>query len=218
MNLIINKNEFMDIVDLVKAMKTDIFYISGPNILGTDSEFRTLKIVRMNSVFPIKVLATTLSLQSFVKGFSSAMELSIDTETGTIMEYPCIGFSSIFNCNLLHPDFYNTIGRIEYLYNISEFLNTRKPDVYIQSLHSTDSFLEAMGKKSKDGNLIFDVGQYADTDRHYLISTYSGLLPVNKSDKLNLSIYDLDDSRFMAHFSILKKKLAIELYISYLRL
>ncbi len=51
----------------------------------------------------------------------------------------------------------------------------------------------------------------------YFITLFSGLLPLNKSDKVNLQICDLYDNKFIAKFTVMKKKIDIYIYLAYLK-
>ena len=54
-------------------------------------------------------------------------------------------------------------------------------------------------------------------DTKYFITLFSGLLPLNKSDKVNLQICDLHDNKFIAKFTVMKKKIDIYIYLAYLK-
>ena len=54
-------------------------------------------------------------------------------------------------------------------------------------------------------------------DTKYFITLFSGLLPLNKSDKVNLQICDLHDNKFIAKFTVMKKKMDIYIYLAYLK-
>lgn len=51
----------------------------------------------------------------------------------------------------------------------------------------------------------------------YFMTLFSGLLPLNKADKISLSIADSDLSTFISKFTVLKKKYSIVIYLAYLR-
>lgn len=85
--------------------------------------------------------------------------------------------------------------------------------IYVnEDLRSNEDFNIAMSKKAKDGiSLIYIDG--------FPISICSSLLPLNKSDKIRLEIYnDEVPKTFLAKFIIDKKKYIINKYIRYLYL
>lgn len=66
--------------------------------------------------------------------------------------------------------------------------------------------------KSKDGAKMFKLNET------YIMSNFSSLHPINKSDKVYLSLYPCDAISFMSKFVIDKKKYEIHEYIRYLYL
>lgn len=95
--------------------------------------------------------------------------------------------------------------------------NFREPDISQmlykhEDLKSIDEFNISLSKKAKDGADLIYIDRFP-------ISLCSGLLPVNKSDKISLEIYDDNVPKtFLAKFIIDKKKYTINKYIRYLYL
>lgn len=53
-------------------------------------------------------------------------------------------------------------------------------------------------------------------DGKYFITLFAGLLPLNKADKIYLTIYEDSDNSFIAEFKIDKKKFTVYVYVAYL--
>lgn len=66
--------------------------------------------------------------------------------------------------------------------------------------------------KAKDGARMFKLNE------KYIMSNFSSLHPINKSDKVYLSLYPYDNISYMSKFVIDKKKYEIHEYIRYLYL
>lgn len=66
--------------------------------------------------------------------------------------------------------------------------------------------------KAKDGAKMFKF------DKKYIMSNFASLHPVNKSDKVYLTLYPYDSISFISKFVIDKKKYEIHEYIRYLYL
>lgn len=80
-------------------------------------------------------------------------------------------------------------------------------------ISENENFLDtSRNMKAKDGAKMFKL------DQTYIMSNFSSLHPVNKSDKVYLTLYPYDEISFMSKFVINKKKYEIHEYIRYLYL
>ena len=80
-------------------------------------------------------------------------------------------------------------------------------------ISESDAFLDTCKNiKSKDGAKMFKL------DQNYIMSNFSSLHPINKSDKIYLTLYPRDEISFISKFVINKKKYEIHEYIRYLYL
>lgn len=81
------------------------------------------------------------------------------------------------------------------------------------SLHENEMFREILNRKADDGVAFFKLND------EYLISVNKSLIPLNKSDKLDLFIRDFNNGTFNGEFVIRKgKEVEIKKYFTYLKL
>lgn len=84
------------------------------------------------------------------------------------------------------------------------------PSFQFLSLDENETFKEIMAKKADKGMSIMNIGGY-------LVSINKTLIPLNKSDKLDLYIRDFG-STFLGEYIIKKGKIIIKKYFLYIRL
>lgn len=76
-----------------------------------------------------------------------------------------------------------------------------------------EQFEASIQKKTKEGITLYKL------DNSIIITLYKGLLPVNKSDKVSLQIYDNGSNMFVSKFTIRKpKNVVINIYMGCLKL
>jgi hypothetical protein len=95
---------------------------------------------------------------------------------------------------------------------MNKLQNKFVPDFKIDDLKANEQFNEILAKKSSEGESLFRA------NNRYIITLYTGLLPVNKSDKIALEIYNVDWRSFISKFMINKGKFIIFKYVSYIYL
>ena len=156
-----------------------------------------------------------MSLDSDINPISSIS--IIYTDTLLDLDYTqCISMEKL-------KDFYSDVNHDEYIptqsiegikesYILNTFIEpTNNQLIYsIDDLRLIDEFNVAMSKKAKDGITLIYVDRFP-------ISICPSILPLNKSDKISLEIYnDRILGSFLAKFIIDKKKFVINKYIRYL--
>ncbi len=95
------------------------------------------------------------------------------------------------------------------VYKIDEMIK-RPVTLYIPSLDENEEFKNIMAKKADEGMSMINI-------ENYLISVNKSLIPLNKSDKLDLYIRDFGDI-FCGEYIIKKGKNIIKKYFLYLKL
>jgi hypothetical protein len=95
-------------------------------------------------------------------------------------------------------------------YNTCNILSNKiVPNIRLDDLKSNERFMEILSRKSADGEERFVIND------KYILTVFSGLLPINKADKVYLEIYDVDSYSFISKFVINKGKLILNKYIAY---
>lgn len=101
----------------------------------------------------------------------------------------------------------NTDNNILLLENFShyyEYYTLRYNEYALSTLHINNlkdykNFDELLNMKSADGMVFFWI-------ENYPITYYTGLLPINKSDKVQVNIYDDDQVSFVVKYTVIKPK------------
>lgn len=192
--MLITIDALMELCEYVKAFKCDIILVrSNKTMFGTDTNFTHLRALRtqLNNEFP-DIIFHSRDLSDFMKILQFTTETSeIDISKFITIHYE---YKDIFD-NLIKTVFHHVFRIISF---------------YNEDLKNNDNFNTIMAMKAADG-----VGLLKLSER-YILTLYNGLLPVNKSDRVDLYIRDIDDYRYLANFMITKKKFSIDVYFMYL--
>lgn len=213
MNNIINISDFNEIVKGIKAMKADLVYVKGNTLYGTDNNFTILKTYEMNTTIPINpftIITKTLSSE-FYNGIVDVY-LNIDTEINKI--YCTANRSAVED----YPEMINN----NFNYRIEQIIKNLTADIYNPFVR-----IETFGDITNDDNFqrfkTIKSGEGADLympygNSIYSMYLYSGCIPMTKSDRITLRVFDLGTT-FIACFEIDKKKGSfVNLYIRYVKL
>lgn len=191
--------EFKEIVDIAKNIKADIIYISGNRIYGTDKQLTILKTMEFDNIYNIKICYENKDIVSALKDATS---------------YTMYDDHILFDNSILVP-----INNPNYIYNIIKNENTilemktkGKLSYTDNNIKNDKNFQDILNLKSCNGARMYIANNY----KMYL---FSRLLPINKSDNVELNIYDINNLYFMSHFTIKKKKLnEINQYMVYIKI
>jgi len=190
----ISTDDLKKLLEYSKALKCDIIMVKYGIIYGTDNNFVHLKIISDIQYNWSDMLFYSRDLSEFMKRINDISDTEItyfDISTFIRMQYQ---YTDVFN-DLIH-------SAIRYIDNTISFSN--------EDLRKNDNFNEIMTMKAGDG-----IGLLKLSER-YILTLYNGLLPINKSDKVKVYIRDIDDYRYLANFTIIKKKFSIDVYFMYL--
>lgn len=121
----------------------------------------------------------------------------------------------LFNADVgcIYTPAYYMIPKLESAYNeINRYKSNTQPFVYSES--AVTQFLELLKSLKAD-----DGSKFLSVDPKHIISVYSGMVPVNKADKMSMTVYDNPmDNKFLMKFEVYKKKQdPIEIYSFFLR-
>jgi len=104
------------------------------------------------------------------------------------------------------------INKFRYLLNVVMILTDTPPIIYEKDITSFESFVNTSRNiKAGDGAKMFKYEEY-------VMSNFSSLHPLNKSDTIHLSIYSAGEHSFISEFIIQKKNYQIREYIRYLNI
>jgi len=191
--MLITMDELIEIFEYSKALKCDIIRVRNKTMYGTDNNFIHLRVLKsdLNNEFPDMIFYSR-DLFEFMK----ILQSTPDTPNINISKFITIHYeyTNIFE---------NLIKNVShYAFSIISFYN--------DDLKSNDNFNTINAMKAGDG-----IGLLKLSER-YILTLYNGLLPINKSDKVEVYIRDIDDYRYLANFTIIKKKFSIDVYFMYL--
>ena len=190
----ISTDDLKKLLEYSKALKCDIIMVKYGIIYGTDNNFVHLKIISDIQYNWSDMLFYSRDLSEFMKRINDISDTEItyfDISTFIRMQYQ---YTDVFN-DLIH-------SAIRYIDNTISFSN--------EDLRKNDNFNEIMTMKAGDGIGLLKLS------KRYILTLYNGLLPINKSDKVKVYIRDIDDYRYLANFTIIKKKFSIDVYFMYL--
>lgn len=184
---------------LVKATKTDMFIINPDGIIGTDK------------------FSTTLTISRLSTGILTPVEMTKDAYVN--LDKLLFGKSDIpdaeFNQLLMQNSIFRitTSPIINIFNNIRQCIGIENAVIDIVDLKADPKFNEILSKKAADGNSLYRI------DKNYILSIFSGLLPINKNDKVSFRIYDNNtNNSFIAEFNIDKGFAVVTKYIQYLKM
>ena len=184
---------------LVKATKTDMFIINPDGIIGTDK------------------FSTTLTISRLSTGILTPVEMTKDAYVN--LDKLLFGKSDIpdaeFNQLLIQNSIFRitTSPIINIANNIRQCIGIENAVIDIVDLKADPKFNEILSKKAADGNSLYRI------DKNYILSIFSGLLPINKNDKVSFRIYDNNtNNSFIAEFNIDKGFTVVTKYIQYLKM
>ena len=111
------------------------------------------------------------------------------------LEGPIVQYQNDIEYSNLHRRF--TVENLKYTYIMN---NSRYHIKTITDIGNTNErFMTAIQSKSEEGSFMVKL------DEEYIVSIFSGLLPILKNDIIDVSIYDIDEITFMTDFVIHKK-------------
>ena len=179
--------QFREIIEIAKLLKSDIIYIIGNTIYGTDSNFTYLKQMTFENTVGINICYEQKLMNDFIKLCTNTITL----ENNSLMS----------NIEVLYINNENHIRNIVNLNNkINQIVLNNYNNLNVDNARDNQEFENAISLKTAQG-----IGLYRVSEE-YILSIFKGLLPINKKDKTSLSIYDVDYNRFLTRFVISKPK------------
>lgn len=209
---IINISNFNEIVAGIKALKADLVCIYGDILIGTDNTKTNIKIYKMNT--PIPLTPVTIITKELSTGFFSNI-----TDTNIIFDFGqrkiyCPNNKSYAEESNIMLDLNMAKNLIIRYNNLMESLYRCNNVINYKEITNDEYFQPYKLLKAADGAQLYNPNGNIDHGMYL----YSGAIPLNKSDKVELKIYEHGDT-FISNFTVYKKKLnPINIYFRFIKL
>lgn len=209
--MIVKTSELIYLNEVSKALKQKDFQIIGNSLIGIDNIQNCIYYVEMDTnsfsnIYLNKLIINTRELSAFIKTIMLESEFILEPAeynsfkicTLNGIMYFRTRFNAIINPMLSDQRIYMAKYDINLRYQLSK------------EVQINDEINALFSLKKNDGCI------YYNHQNKYFITLFSGLLPINKSDKVYLTIYPNTPETFIAKFRINKKKFNVYIYIAYL--
>ncbi|MDD3121912.1 MAG: hypothetical protein PHC62_00185 [Candidatus Izemoplasmatales bacterium] len=213
-------NEFLDLIKLSKQMKKPIVKFQPHKLIGIDEQFASITTYEINEEkFPLfhemkvndnQPLELTVIINDLI-----AWIKKVDFDKVNIVQW---GFF-YDEGKTYFPNDFDLMRAVNQL--TSKVMNLTSCDPYISDMYSKliidhydlrgdDQFEELLKLKTVDGSRMFHLLN------QYMMSTFSTIHPLTKSDKISVSVYELEyGASFLAVFHIIKKGQLMNEFIRY---
>lgn len=184
-------DDINDFIAYIKPLKPDMVFIYNGRVFSIDNNITCIKSLENLYYKPIVQI-----LEKKLFSYNRLVALSKILETYT--ENIDITDNYIFNeleCPIIRGMNNAIENSIERCIHI---MNAPQTEIY-NDIHLDKDFLYCANTKSSDGTRMCKIGN------KYIISLFSGILHINKNDKVNVHIFDLGSS-FIATFYVKKAK------------
>ena len=191
--------QIRELIEFAKVLKSEIIYIIGNMIYGTDSNFTYLKQVEYENVLEITLCYVQHDMNNFIK----ASTLDIVYENGML-------YSNVEQIDVTNPIYANNINK---LFNAVNMVSLNPIVYHMDNIRGIEDFEYGIALKSTQGIYMYKINE------EYILSIFKNLLPINKKDSVSITIRDIDNYRFISRFIIFKpKKVTIQVDIVYLKI
>lgn len=196
--------------EAAKALKQKNFQIFSDYIVGIDniSSYIIYTPLDRQIMYDIPIngaIVNARDLSAFVKTITIESEFNIEEPNKDgILVISTMNATLIFE-NRINMRFNNIAENIIDTVERIRMQNVLSPCVCV------NTELENLFNLHKQDGCMYYIH-----DNRYFITLFAGLLPLNKSDKIYLTIYEDSDTSFITEFKICKKKFAVYVYIAYL--
>lgn len=202
--------ELVHINDAAKALKARNVALFGNAIVSMDNINYMLSYTSLDSKFVCNyydwICINQRELSSFIANITAESEFTFDDKNnytaGTLS-----GKASLTVRPLSKPE----IDNISYKMNV--FANMHTTMIYAVPNQECPELKEVIYPLSRDD------GDIRYIYNGYCLTLFSPLIPLNKADKLLISIYEDPNEpiSFIAQFTVVKKKFAVTVVIKYLK-
>lgn len=209
----ISKLDLINISNTAKTLKQRDFAIVNFSICGLDyiqSYFITTQIVLSSNIFfqmNTLVKFNTRELSAFVKTLTLEDTFKLNYSHDDVIQGESIYTITSMNGEELPIRISNT-----YNHPLCMYMKRFKYMQFSENEDVSDLFRDLYSLRMTDGTIRL---QY----KRYFMMLFSGIIPLNKADKLSIAIHDTNDAVFIARFTIKKKGgVIVTVYMSFLNI
>lgn len=205
----INAVDIIYLNEAVKTLKQKNVAVYNGYVIGLDNIEQYVRYIQLdynlisNTFFTIKAVINSVDLSIFVN--------SMTTESCFVYD-PYNSHGTIFkNLKGFGLVLYNNRNVLRYAMSklgMCQQYDYKYKDVPMTNIDEDIVNLKSMRKMDGAFHLIHN---------GHWITMFPGLLPMVKSDKVYLSIYDTSETSFVAKFTVKKKKFDVYVYLAYLK-
>ena len=199
--------ELLHLNEAAKAIKQKTFQIVNYNtIVGLDNIDSCIKYTILDSSFYNEILNNAIINSRELSAFIKTITLEFEFEV-YMLDYNILSISSVSSTLNFIINKQTLINPEQKLINTINFCKCITPIVNEECI--TDNISTLFTLRKGDGCI------YYKHHNKYFITLFSGLLPINKSDKIYLTIYQNNNNSFLSIFRINKKKFNVFVCILY---
>lgn len=204
----ITTSELVYINEAAKALKQKNFIIIDNVMIGLDNIQNILTYVLLDSNFITNyfsgIIVNQRSLSAFIKALSVESDFQFDYNNNIIRAIT--GSELVIGFNRAMEQL--ACDKFKHAMFLSE-----TAQIAISETEAQDIMLKVQNMNKADGSIFINYN-------NYYMTVFPSILPVNKNDKLYITIFQLysESYAFISKFRIKKKKFDILTYINYLKI
>ena len=202
--------ELLHLNEAAKALKQKEFQICNNIIIGTDNINNYVCYVRLSDEFMYDDISGFIinqrELSAFVKSITIETEFELTYDMLDNKYY--IYSNSSSKLSFSHNTEFRSVRLIEQQIIKANSIDRSVP--YYSETDVTSELSNLFSLKKDDGCFYYNFRGI------YFITLFNGLLPLNKSDKVYITIFPNNRESFIARFRVKKKKFTINIYLAYL--
>lgn len=192
----INKEQFYELHKLASSMKREVLCITNDTLYAADARFSSISIMNLDkNKYPYVLSVPLCYYKNAIINTNDPISTYIN-----VVKFGCIQIEDImFDNNIIL--YKNLSSALQHVYSYKYNL----PIHQIPDLKIYDNFMEIHNSKAARGGNIINIDNFP-------IFVSPVLHPLNKSDKISLNIYNIDNRSFLTEYIIEKKNNTIYEY------
>ena len=212
MKYVLNIEDFNEIVNGVKLLKTKYVCVVGNTLIGSDDQGTFISTYQMNRVIPLQPF-TLITKELKTEFYNNITDTTIIIDTDICKLYCHNNLSYIEKCDPMIDLYYAQLLLMKYD-SLNRNISNRQTITYTKEITNDINFLDIQAMKSSDGARLY----IPEGGEQYGMYLYKGIIPVNKNDKVFITVYDYG-ATFISNFTIYKKKMnPVNVYFRFVKL